>query len=131
MGGQITNNTAEVLMVYGPPYNEYDNGIYWAKSGIISDKNVDVDGFYVPADRKIKQFSGIVVDGPVAVKFLNGIHFTVTQEGAIYIVDRPNFGLFKPSEYCRPSNYPKCVNWNIPNWTYPEVLNWCDCINKI
>lgn len=129
MGGQLTNKTDEVLLIYGtktelsPP--EFDNGGKFIKKGkstiSVFGSNWDCDGFYVPADRKLKQLVGEVIEGPVAVKFPNGVHVTVTQSGAVYEVNRPNVGVFKPSEFCRPSNYPTCVNWWIPNLIYSEI----------
>lgn len=139
MGGQLTNNTNEILRIYGPRKNTdlpgYDNGDYWIRNGkstiTVWGQDWDCDGFYVPADRKLKQLvTGTVVNGPVAVKFPDPLHFTVTQEGAIYFVDRPNMGVFNPDEFCRPSDYPKCINWYIPNWAYPEIEKWCGCINQ-
>lgn len=127
--GQLTNNTDEILMIYGDKTSlsrpEFDNGAKYMKKGSSSiseyGSNWDCDGFYVPADRKLKQLVGDIVEGPVAVKFANGLHVTVTQSGAIYEVNRPNMGIFKPSEFCRPSRYPHCVNWFIPNWIYAEI----------
>lgn len=131
MPGRVTNNTNEVLFFYGAPhpdFSDYDNGVYALKPRETSAATMDADGFYVPADRKFKQLSGSIVSGPVAVKYVRSQHPVITQEGAIYVVDADsvfdeiNFGVFKPSERCKPSQWPLCVNWFIPNFTYPEAL---------
>ncbi|MFW9336472.1 hypothetical protein ACN6AX_25195 [Paenibacillus polymyxa] len=133
MPGHLINKTNEILRVYGPPAShrpDFDNADYILPKdkGTIDEwgENWDCDGFYVPADRKIKQLVLGIADGPVAVKFVPPFDGTVTQEGAVYIVDQPNFGVFKPEEFCRPTNYPKCVNWYIPNEIYPEVEKWAN-----
>ncbi|USL39600.1 hypothetical protein [Priestia megaterium] len=135
MGAKVTNNTNEFLFFYAqkgtnsdPKFNKYDNAVYRLDKGETSLDSLDADGFYVPADRKLKDFSGDIIPGPVSVKirhvpYIPGIqHATITQEGAIYIIDTVNHGVFKPSEWCDPSDWPKCVNWCIPNKIYAEVL---------
>ncbi|USK83591.1 hypothetical protein [Peribacillus asahii] len=131
MNGKLTNLTNEIIEYYGPKrpdhndWKDYDNAWYWLRSGKSTDDNIDCDGFYIPADRKLKQLVGPIMDGPLALKIIDGVHITVKQSGAIYEVNRPNMGVFKPSDFCRPSNWPYCVNWFIPNYIYAEVVNIC------
>ena len=66
---------------------------------------------------------------PIAVKFVCkvlDIEFAIIQEGTGYKLP-PNQGVFNPTETCRPSNYPECLDWEIPIIpqslvsAYPEV----------
>ncbi len=132
MGGKITNNTNEYLFIYATPKiinEEYDNSMFCLKPGESSKDELEVDGFFVPADRSLKQFSGDISRGPYAVKFRDFQHPVITQEGAIYVIDTYNWGVFKPSEWCRPSRWPTCVNWYIPNEVYSERFNKCNVNN--
>ncbi|MGG4341484.1 hypothetical protein [Paenibacillus lautus] len=128
MPGHLNNKTNEVLRIYGPPAShrpDFDNADYVLRKDqgtiVVWGESWGCDGFYVPADRKLKQLVTGFVDGPIAVKFVPPFTVTITQEGAVYIVDQPNFGIFKPEEFCRHTDYPKCLNWYIPNEVYPEV----------
>ena len=131
--GTCINKTDETLLVYGPnsgtaPFPR-DNMLYRLPAGQRTPANWDGDGIYVPNDREASQ--AVLPDkaGPVAVKFGVGsvdVSFTVTRDEDEY--DIPvNQGIFTPAEVCTPSDWPTCVNWNIPNHahtelgTYPEV----------
>src|SRR5690606_35215710 len=99
-----------------------DNQCWHVEPGKSTNPNQDCDGFYVPADRKIKQVAMGTIEGPCAVKIPPEINAVITQEGNTYAIDIPNTGVFKVNDFCRPSNYPKCVNWYIPNMIYNEVF---------
>jgi hypothetical protein len=129
--GTCVNKTGEDLLVYGPrnDQTEFDNSLYRLPNGMKTPAGWDCDGIYVPSGRIVVQRIGAKVQGPVAVKFgiqVLDIEFTISRLGADYEIPL-NQGVFKPTETCRPSKYPECVNWDIPIIpqglvsAYPEV----------
>lgn len=53
--GQCTNNTGELLVVYGPKHPRersiFDNSPYVLKPGRTTPDSWDCDGYFVPCDR--------------------------------------------------------------------------------
>lgn len=103
--GQCTNFTDEILLVYGPqiPGSIYDNSLYCLPPGWTTPNDWDCDGFFIPDDRIANQaFSKLY--GPLAIKYIDGIHFAVTKSAPNEYRCFGNQGAFRPGE----------VNWQIP-----------------
>jgi hypothetical protein len=127
MPGTCVNNTGEVIAVYGPRSevtpSDRDNALYRLPSGRRTPPEWDCDGIFVPSDRIADQFIGSDVPGPVAVKYVSLLTFEITKEGTRYQLPA-NQGVFNPGEVCCPSDFPKCVCWNIPNIKQAKVLEF-------
>jgi hypothetical protein len=113
--GQCTNATDEFLIVYGPKHQNdrsiFDTSPYVLPPGATTPNRWDCDGFFVPSDRSIRLWRKSK-SGPLAIKFWDFRRFTVrSQRRTIYQAPWNN-GVFEPSQ----------VNWAIPNFTYPRVL---------
>jgi hypothetical protein len=124
--GQCINNTDENVAVYGPKSSmdssKYDNSLYILPPNSTTPPDWDCDGFYVPNDRVANQALSRV-KGPLAIKYVGGITFTITKSGNEYNCPW-NQGAFLPSEICCPSNYPRCVCWNIPDISQSQVTTF-------
>ncbi len=125
--GTCINKTGEILLVYGPnssgtPQNR-DNALYQLPSNRKTPPGWDCDGIYVPNDRIANQQAFPDKPGPVAVKYGLGpldTTFEITLSGSKYVLPA-NQGVFTPAEVCTPSDWPRCVNWNIPNISHAQV----------
>jgi len=80
----------------------------------------DCDGIFVPEDRAVRQKFGRTWRGPVAVKYMDFMKFTIRREGTTYIVPA-NQGIFHSSEIRCPSLYPFGVCWPIPSWEQNRI----------
>jgi hypothetical protein len=103
--GQCTNYTGETLLVYGPksPGSVYDDTIYCLPSGYNTPDNWDCDGFFVPADRIADQFFS-KLQGPLAIKYYDFMHFVITSNAAGEYQCGGNVGAYRAGE----------INWQIP-----------------
>ncbi len=113
--GQCTNNTKEILIVYGPKHKAersiFDTSPYILGSGSTTPDHWDCDGFFVPNDRSVLLWSSRR-SGPVAIKFWNRRRFSVSNaDPTTYKCSWPN-GVFEPSE----------INWAIPNFSHEDIL---------
>lgn len=128
--GTCINSTGELLLVYGPNSvvtpQDKDNALYSLPAGRKTPPSWDCDGIYIPNDRVGDQNLGADVQGPVAVKYGLGtfdITFEIKRLNGKY--DLPgNQGVFTRAEFCRPSNWPKCVCWDIPNLSSSQIGNY-------
>ena len=124
--GQCINDTDENIAVYGPKSSSdtsrFDNTLYILPPRSRTPSEWDCDGFYVPNDRVANQALSRV-KGPLAIKYIGGITFTITKTGNEYNCPL-NQGAFLPSEVCCPSNYPRCVCWNIPDTSQSQVAKF-------
>jgi hypothetical protein len=111
--GQCTNETDELLLVYGPKHvsdgSVFDNSPYILLPGKTTPERWDCDGFFVPSDRMFRRWRRNQT-GPVAVKFWNFRRFTVRRASNTYICSWHN-GVFEPSQ----------INWAIPNLSLVEI----------
>ena len=111
--GQCTNETGEILLVYGPKHPQdrsiFDNSPYVLPPGDTTPERWDCDGFFVPSDRTLKR-RGRLQSGQLAVKFWNFRHFTVRCEAHTYACSWHN-GVLEPSQ----------INWAIPNISFVEL----------
>lgn len=131
--GTCINKTDETLLEYGPNFGTppftRDSMLYRLPAGRRTPAIWDCDGIYMPNDREASPPLLPDKAGPIAVKFGGGpidVSLTITRDEDEY--DIPvNQGIFTPAEVCTPSDWPTCVNWNIPNHAhtdrgnYPEV----------
>jgi hypothetical protein len=124
--GQCINNTDENIAVYGPKSSRdtsrYENSLYILPPNSKTPSGWDCDGFYIPNDRVANQALSRA-KGPLAIKYAGGITFTITKSGNEYNCPL-NQGAFLPSEVCCPSNYPRCVCWNIPDISQNQVTSF-------
>jgi hypothetical protein len=114
--GQCTNNTGELLIVYGQKhpceYSIFDNSPYILAPGTTTPDHWDCDGFFLPSDRKLRLPRGTRT-GPLAIKFWNFRHFPVLSANPeTYKCSWAN-GIYAPSQ----------INWAIPNFSYATILN--------
>ena len=133
--GTCINSTDEDLLVYGPKIDgsPFDNSLYLLPTGMKTPASWDCDGIYVPSDRVAIQLVGANKQGPVAVKFglqIVDYTFTITKDGTGYRMPA-NQGVFSPTETCRPSNYPTCVNWEIPSISQGQVSSYPHVPNAV
>ena len=86
----------------------------------------DCDGIYVPSDRVAGQAVFPDKHGPAAVKYgVQAVDFTFTIRLDDDRYDLPaNQGVFTPAEVCTPSDWPTCVNWNIPNHAHDDLSSF-------
>jgi hypothetical protein len=112
MNGELTNSTAEVLLVYGPKRSgeSYDNSLYALPPGRKTPAGWDCDGFFVPNDRAADQALSSK-SGPVAVKYRD--------------YRSPVIEMLSPGRYSCPLNegiyVPGELNWLIPNLSYSDI----------
>lgn len=113
--GQCTNLTPEFLIVYGPKHvgerSIFDTTPYVLPPGATTPDDWDCDGFFLPADRILRQWRGRLRRGPLAVKFWNCRHFRVRRDDAGAYLSPWHNGIFEPSQ----------INWAIPNFDYHAV----------
>src|SRR5260370_42512869 len=80
--GQCTNNTKEILVVYGPKHpaerSIFEKSPYFLEPGSTTPDRWDCDGFFLPADRSVR-FWRSVRSGPLAIKFWNRRRFSVSS----------------------------------------------------
>ena len=112
--GQCRNQTAEVLIVYGPKHPDepsiFDTSPYVLEPWGTTPKGWDCDGFLLPSDRTLLRSFGRRT-GPLAIKFWDYRRFVVRSVGlGVYRSSWDN-GVFQPSQ----------INWAIPNFTYQEI----------
>lgn len=112
--GQCTNQTSEILIVYGPKHTRdrsiCDTSPYILESGHTTPDGWDCDGIYIPRDRGLAYWRGLR-SGPLAAKFWNFRRFRVVENVAnVYRCPLPN-GVFEPST----------INWAIPSLAYEEI----------
>jgi hypothetical protein len=128
MHSRCINRTDEDLAVYGdaPAGSKMETALYRLPRDRATPDDWDCDGLFVPNDRVANQAIGADIPGPVAVKYMDFVNFTIRKSENKY--DLPiNQGTFRPDDICCPSRYPKCVCWPIPNesalWvaSLPEV----------
>jgi hypothetical protein len=119
MFGTCINSTLEDIAVYGPKSNEsppdWENALYLLPAGRKTPDNWDCDGIYVPKDRIAVQAVGPFLLGPVAIKYVDVLIFVISQDDMDRYVLPPNQGAFTPNQVCCPSDWPRCVCWNIPS----------------
>ena len=112
--GQCTNNTAEILIVYGPKHPSersiFDTSPYILRPGDTTPDRWDCEGFLLPADRRIRGWKGSR-SGPLAIKFWNFRKFSISADVANTYRAPWNNGVFEPSQ----------INWAIPNFSYEEI----------
>ena len=112
MNGQLTNQTGETLLVYGPkaPGETFDNTLYRLPTGRKTKVGWDCDGFYVPNDRKANQTFSLEL-GPAAVKYRDYrspvIKSSVSGTYDCYLND----GVYKSGT----------INWSIPNISSKDI----------
>jgi hypothetical protein len=116
--GQLSNNTGETLLVYGPKIGSFDNSLYHLPTGRKTPVDWDCDGFFVPNDRKADQLTS-TDDGPLAIKYINHRTPVITRSGVKYECSLNN-GAYRTGG----------INWEIPDiafsavpGTYPLVPN--------
>lgn len=103
--GCCVNETGEDLLVYGGgTYQGKDNRLMRLQNGRRTPPGWDCDGFYIPADREVKESLFGIRSGPGAVKYPTPITFTVTKVGGVYQLAVPNLGFFAPYEAKCPSS---------------------------
>jgi hypothetical protein len=113
--GQGANATDEVLIVYGPKHPKdrsvFDTSPYFLPPGCETPRYWDCNGFFVPSERfAVQKLSTLA--GPLAIKYWDFRHFTVTMAGANGYRCPYNNGSFPPS----------AVNWPIPNLPYATLV---------
>jgi hypothetical protein len=127
MAGTCINSTGETILVYGPNSaatpQDKDNALYRLPPGRKTAPGWDCDGIYIPNDRIGDQVLGADIPGPAAVKYVSVLNFEITRQGNKYVLPG-NQGVFKPAEVCCPSNYPKCVCWDIPNKSQSQTASY-------
>ena len=111
---QCTNQTGELLIVYGPKHeNErsiFDCSPYILETGRTTPDGWDCKGFFVPSDRTLRRWRGSR-SGPLAVKFWDTRRFSVSADQANYRCSWTN-GVFHPSQ----------INWAIPSFSRQQIL---------
>lgn len=117
--GQCTNDTREILIVYGPKHKAersiFDTSPYILDSGSTTPDRWDCDGFFLPADRTI-WLRRRRRSGPLAIKFWNRRRFSVSNfDSTTYRCSWPN-GVFEPSQ----------INWAIPNFSHEDIVKRVD-----
>lgn len=126
MPGTAINRTGELLAVYGTKSastpQDKDNALYKLPDGRKTPPGWDCDGVFIPSDRVGDQLIGSDVPGPAAIKYVGALNFEITKSGNKYKLPA-NQGAFGPNEVCCPSNYPRCVCWNIPALTQSQISN--------
>lgn len=109
--GELTNNTGENLLVYGPKIGgSFDNSLYNLPPGRKTPRNWDCDGFYVPSDRVASQAVMSDRKGPVAVKYRDYRSPIITLSAIKYQCDF-NEGIYSSGE----------IHWEIPNISYLDL----------
>lgn len=113
--GQCTNNTKDLLIVYGPKHQHdhsiFDTSPYILEPGSTTPYKWDCDGFFLPNDRNLR-FWRSERAGPLAIKFWNFRRFAVSSTNLeTYQCFWPN-GVFAPSQ----------INWAIPNFSYEDIV---------
>ncbi len=114
--GKLTNNTGEILLVYGPklPGETHDNSLYFLPHDRRTPDNWDCDGFYVPNDRIADQLVLSDVPGPAMVKYKPFQNPTIDiGEGGRYKCPA-NWQVSRRGENGAP-------NWEIPDIPYSEI----------
>jgi hypothetical protein len=116
---QCTNNTSELLVVYGPKHKDersvFDTSPYVLPSGAITPNHWDCKGFLLPSDRVVYSWWRRR-RGPLAVKFWNNRRFAVRKLDAETYETLCHNGTFEPSQ----------INWAIPNFTYDQIKERID-----
>ena len=112
---QGTNQTGELLIVYGPKHPDersiFDSSPYVLAPGRTTPDGWDCKGFLLPADRTL-QFRRGARSGPLAIKYWNQRRFFVSLvRSAAY-----------RSSWCNGAFEPSQINWAIPNFSYKQIL---------
>jgi Putative amidase domain len=108
--GQLSNQTGETLLVYGPKIGgTFDNSLFYLPTGRKTPNGWDCDGFLVPNDRFADQLTS-TNQGPLAVKYLDFRTPIIERLGVNYECSLNN-GLFRSGQ----------IHWEIPNLAYSAV----------
>jgi len=112
MNGELTNQTGETLLVYGPrlPGETFDNSLYYLTPGQKTPAGWDCDGFYLPRDRIADQALSNI-PGPAAVKYRNYRSPVIESSGPGRYRCPLNEGVFRLGE----------IHWAIPDLKYSDL----------
>lgn len=103
-------------MIYGPKHpgdqSIFDTSPYLLPQGDTTPPDWDCDGFFVPNDRFVEEPFRRARKGPLAVKFWDYRHFTVTARSVGVYGCATSNGRFEPSQ----------INWPIPNFSYDQLM---------
>lgn len=112
--GQCSNETDELLVVYGPKHPRersiFDNSPYVLPPHSTTPDRWDCDGFFVPVDLAIRS-RWRAISGPLAVKFWDYRRFSVRWHAAGGYASSWHNGIRLPSQ----------INWAIPNLRQEEI----------
>lgn len=121
-GVVVTNSTSENVLVYGPARatdgGNYDTSWYILHPGKATPQNHNVQGLYIPKDRKFVDVNGKTVQGPAAVRYSASKSVTITSNENQYLEkNEHNDGVYHAAE----------INWPIPDFSSAD----CQKMNKV